>query len=98
MFKKKNIQTLVIDLRDNGGGYLTAATDILDLFFTSDEVIYQMKEKNSAAKKYYAESDKKYEFENDMKRSEELTLEKYQNRSRIVKIKESLSRLFSDVL
>ena len=64
MFKKKNIQTLVIDLRDNGGGYLTAATDILDLFFTSDEVIYQMKEKNSAAKKYYAESDKKYEFEN----------------------------------
>ena len=43
MFKKKNIQTLVIDLRDNGGGYLTAATDILDLFFTSDEVIYQMK-------------------------------------------------------
>ena len=54
MFKKKNIQTLVIDLRDNGGGYLTAATDILDLFFTSDEVIYQMKEKNSAAKKYYA--------------------------------------------
>lgn len=45
-------------------GYLTAATDILDLFFTSDEVIYQMKEKNSAAKKYYAESDKKYEFEN----------------------------------
>lgn len=45
MFKKKNIQTLVIDLRDNGGGYLTAATDILDLFFTSDEVIYQMKEK-----------------------------------------------------
>jgi len=64
MFKKKNIQTLVIDLRDNGGGYLTAATDILDLFFTSDEVIYQMKEKNSAAKKYCAESDKKYEFEN----------------------------------
>ena len=64
MFKKKNIQTLVIDLRDNGGGYLTAATDILDLFFTSDEVIYQMKEKNSAAKKYYASTDSKYEFVN----------------------------------
>ena len=50
-FKKKNIQTLVIDLRDNGGGYLTAATDILDLFFTSDEVNYQMKEKNRDEKK-----------------------------------------------
>lgn len=42
--------------------------------------------------------EQKYEFENDMKMCEELTLEKYQNRSRIVKIKESLSRLFSDVL
>lgn len=44
-FKQANVQTLVLDLRDNGGGYLTAATDILDLFFSSNEVIYQMKEK-----------------------------------------------------
>ena len=63
-FKQANVQTLVLDLRDNGGGYLTAATDILDLFFSSDEVIYQMKEKNSAAKKYYASTDSKYEFVN----------------------------------
>lgn len=40
----------------------------------------------------------KSEFEKDILKSEELTLEKYQNRSRGVKIKESLSRLFSDVL
>ena len=63
-FKQANVQTLVLDLRDNGGGYLTAATDILDLFFSSDEVIYQLKEKNSAAKKYYASTDSKYEFVN----------------------------------
>lgn len=63
-FKKANVETLVLDLRDNGGGYLTAATDILDLFFSSDEVIYQMKEKNSAAKKFYASTDNKYEFQN----------------------------------
>ena len=63
-FKQANVQTLVLDLRDNGGGYLTAATDILDLFFSSDEVIYQLKEKNSAAKKYYANTDSKYEFVN----------------------------------
>ena len=40
----------------------------------------------------------KNEFEKDITKCEELTLEKYQNRSRIVKIKESLSRLFSDIL
>ena len=50
------------------------------------------------AKKSKIAKEQKYEFENDMKKCEELTLEKYQNRSRIVKIKESLSRLFSDVL
>lgn len=40
----------------------------------------------------------KNEFEKDIFKCEELTLEKYQNRSRGVKIKESLSRLFSDIL
>ena len=40
----------------------------------------------------------KAEFEKDIFKCEELTLEKYKNRSRGVKIKESLSRLFSDVL
>lgn len=38
------------------------------------------------------------EFEKDMFKCEELTLEKYKNRSRTVKLKESISRLFSDVL
>ena len=40
----------------------------------------------------------KAEFEKDIFKCEELTLEKYQNRSRGVKVKESLSRLFSGVL
>ena len=40
----------------------------------------------------------KAEFKKDIFKCEELTLEKYKNRSRGVKIKESLSRLFSDVL
>ena len=40
----------------------------------------------------------KNEFEKDIFKCEELTLEKYQNRSRGVKIKESFSRLFSDIL
>ncbi len=40
----------------------------------------------------------KAEFEKDMLKCEELTLEKYKNRGRVVRIKESISRLFSDVL
>lgn len=63
-FKENGIETLVLDLRDNGGGYLTAATDILDLFFSKDDVIYQMQEKNKAVQKFYAASDEKYTFKN----------------------------------
>ena len=37
---------------------VTVTRGAIDLFFKSDEVIKQMKEKNSEAKKYYAESDK----------------------------------------
>ncbi len=62
-FKEKNITSLVIDLRDNGGGYLNAAVNILDLFLPSDKCIYQMKEKNSATKKYYAKTDHYYHFD-----------------------------------
>lgn len=40
----------------------------------------------------------KAEFEKDILKSEELTLEKYKSRSTTVKVKEALSRLFSDVL
>ena len=64
-FQDKKIDTLVLDLRDNGGGYLLAAQDILDLFFTSDEVIYQQQEKNDSPKKYKAESDSCYQFKNN---------------------------------
>lgn len=62
-FQQENVTVLVLDLRDNGGGYLTAAEGILDLFFTSDEVIYQMQQKNDAAKKFYAASDTSYTFD-----------------------------------
>lgn len=40
----------------------------------------------------------KNQFEADILKSTELTLTDYKNRSTIVKIKESLSRLFSGVL
>jgi carboxyl-terminal processing protease len=41
-----NIDSLIIDLRDNTGGYLTAATDISNLFLEKGKVIYSLENKN----------------------------------------------------
>lgn len=38
---KENIDSLVIDLRGNGGGYLSSAHNILSLFLNKDDVVYQ---------------------------------------------------------
>lgn len=81
-------KTVVIDDEVCSIGTANMDTRSFELNFEVSSFIYSEK----------IAKEQKYEFENDMKRCEELTLEKYQNRSRIVKIKESLSRLFSDVL
>lgn len=55
--EKKGIDSLIIDLRDNSGGHLTSAEDILSLFLDSTHPIYQLKgEKEN--KKYYSKGDK----------------------------------------
>ena len=81
-------KTIVIDDEVCSIGTANMDTRSFELNFEVSSFIYSEK----------IAKEQKYEFENDMKMCEELTLEKYQNRSRIVKIKESLSRLFSDVL
>ncbi|MFV0392925.1 MAG: S41 family peptidase [Coprobacillaceae bacterium] len=63
-FQKQNITTLVLDLRDNGGGYLTAAIDILELFFEEGDVLYQMQQKDGPVEKTKAKSDDKFSFAN----------------------------------
>lgn len=50
----KNVNSLVIDLRDNTGGYLTAAHDISELFLEKGSVIYQIKDKDGNITKYKA--------------------------------------------
>ncbi len=50
--EKSNIQSLIIDLRDNSGGHLSAAEDILSLFLSKNNIIYQMKENNKIEKTY----------------------------------------------
>lgn len=61
-FVNAKVDTLVIDLRDNAGGYLNAAKDILDLFIEDGEVLYQLQYASGPAKATNASDCKKYVF------------------------------------
>ncbi len=63
-FQKENIQTLVIDLRDNGGGYLKAAQDILDLFIEKDKVLVSTQTVSGKIESFKSTDIQKYHFEN----------------------------------
>lgn len=53
----KNMNSLIIDLRGNSGGYLTTVSSMLDLFIERGKVIYKM-ETNSGIKEYRSKGDK----------------------------------------
>jgi carboxyl-terminal processing protease len=59
--EKENINCLIIDLRNNTGGYLTVAEDMISLFLNKVKVIYQI-QKKASIKKYYSNGNdtKKY--------------------------------------
>ncbi len=44
--EQENIDSLIIDLRDNTGGYLSQATDISNLFLEKNKIIYSLQDKN----------------------------------------------------
>ncbi|MDQ8013497.1 MAG: S41 family peptidase [Flavobacterium nitrogenifigens] len=52
--KQKGIQSLVIDLRDNGGGYMEEAIAIADEFLKDKQLIVFTKSKNGSTEKTYA--------------------------------------------
>ncbi len=52
----KKVNTLIVDVRDDSGGYLTTAYEIADLFIEKGKAIYQLKDKESNISKYYAKS------------------------------------------
>lgn len=62
-FEKENVRQLVLDLRDNGGGYLEAAKNILDLFVESDEVLIRVQNKKKEQNIYKSTKRKKYNFD-----------------------------------
>ena len=43
--ESENIEALIIDLRYNGGGYLSAASDIASMFLEKDKLIYSLEGK-----------------------------------------------------
>ena len=50
--EKNNIEGLVIDVRDNPGGYLSQVKDILCLFLDKKQVLYQLETKGEKEKVY----------------------------------------------
>ena len=50
--ENKGIDSLIIDVRGNTGGHLTAVENILSLFLDSSHIIYQTEDKNGIEKTY----------------------------------------------
>lgn len=55
------IKSLIIDLRDNAGGYLSAARDVASLFLEKGKVIYSLEEKEKTTS-YKDETDEKRDY------------------------------------
>lgn len=58
----KNIDSVVIDVRNNTGGYLSAAYEIADYFVAKGKPIYQLKDKEGKITTYKAKSSVLREF------------------------------------
>lgn len=54
--ESKGMQKLIIDLRNNGGGYLESAEDTVNLFLEKGKLIYSLENKDAKAS-YYDETD-----------------------------------------
>lgn len=45
-FKKQNINSIIVDLRSNSGGFLSSAEEVANLFIEKGKVIYSLQSKN----------------------------------------------------
>ena len=57
--EKKKIDSLIIDVRGNSGGYLNVVSDILSHFIKKGEMLYQLKTKDKIEKIYDKTEDKR---------------------------------------
>ena len=63
-FKKQNVSDIILDLRGNGGGYITAARDLLSLFNEKGETLFTVKNKKGQTETYKDNSKTHYAFSN----------------------------------
>ena len=59
--EKNNIDSLIIDVRENSGGYLTTVSDIISIFTKKNEPIYQLKTKDDV-EIIYDKTDEKRDY------------------------------------
>ena len=57
--EKKEIKSLIIDVRDNPGGHLLQVREILSMFFDKKTVLYQIESKNNKKNIYSLNNSKK---------------------------------------
>ena len=57
----QKISGLIIDLRDNSGGHLTTAENLLSLLLDSDKVIYQISNSDGTIQKEYSNGTQNYD-------------------------------------
>ncbi len=60
--EKQDIDRLIIDVRNNPGGYLTQVTEMLSLFMNKKQVIYQLETKGKKEKVYGTSKNAKYDY------------------------------------
>lgn len=61
--EKEKIDSLIIDVRNNSGGYLTSVNDICSLFLEKGKIIYQLEDSRGTTKKKDTTKEKrKYEI------------------------------------
>jgi carboxyl-terminal processing protease len=61
ILKKKGMNNLILDLRDNPGGILESAVDVIDLFIPKDENIVEIKGRKEIENKTFSSTDCKKE-------------------------------------
>ncbi|MBQ8892490.1 MAG: S41 family peptidase [Bacilli bacterium] len=59
--EKEGIDSLIIDVRGNSGGYLTTVSNILELFLQKGKMIYQLKTKEKI-EKFYDKTDESRDY------------------------------------
>lgn len=62
-FKEQKCQAIVIDLRDNGGGYLDTAVELGSYFMPKNTVIFQEEKRDGSIEKYKTISAPHYEYQ-----------------------------------